>query len=470
MVQRKTNTKQNWSDNLVARTKIVLGIASGISILTALGNMTLAFGSEKTEVKLSSTEKNQAVNITDISGHWAEDYIKTSINAGYVDGYQDNTFRPDNEISRAEFTKMIVTAIDENTEIPTSSPWYWSYVLAADKNGFHKNSDYTTGDWNTPMTRQELARIAVRAAGKDEGNTNDRKWMFLATSAGLMQGIDDNETLAPDATTTRAQTIAVIDRVKGIREGKTYPTEKYAISNAEILWHDTNLFTMLPIFNQIPQPNVRGWISPSDQWDKSDRTVERVDDNFKGHLDKLIVVDYNNLNDPNYDLLSDLSGNYVYWNVVNDRGRSGPGYHFDPSVQAFAIVPKWHGESDRNYFNHIDVRINGEFPHSFTNPDGYHDNVELFDQPRYLKYYWRSVPCTPEQKCITTSKVEDPEIILIPKAPMSFVDYTYNSESNTTTTRTSGPFGLELEIKAPAIIGLPTAKEDIFESHFNVTN
>ncbi len=39
----------------------------------------------------------------DITGHWAEDTIKEMADEGLISGYDDGTFRPNNDITRAEF-------------------------------------------------------------------------------------------------------------------------------------------------------------------------------------------------------------------------------------------------------------------------------------------------------------------------------------------------------------------------------
>lgn len=44
---------------------------------------------------------------SDISGHWADSFIKSAAAAGYLTGYPDGTFRPENTITRAEAVTMI---------------------------------------------------------------------------------------------------------------------------------------------------------------------------------------------------------------------------------------------------------------------------------------------------------------------------------------------------------------------------
>ena len=58
-----------------------------------------------------SIETTVESQFKDIEKHWAKDEIQAIIAMGIVNGYPDGTFRPNNKISRAEFSKMIVTAL-----------------------------------------------------------------------------------------------------------------------------------------------------------------------------------------------------------------------------------------------------------------------------------------------------------------------------------------------------------------------
>ena len=51
---------------------------------------------------------------SDIAGHWAQDYINEAANAGIVDGYPDGTFRPQQLITRAEAMTMVNRTIDRH--------------------------------------------------------------------------------------------------------------------------------------------------------------------------------------------------------------------------------------------------------------------------------------------------------------------------------------------------------------------
>ena len=53
---------------------------------------------------------------SDISNHWARSYINTYAKSGYVQGYPDGTFKPDNEVTRAEFVKIINNILGINDD------------------------------------------------------------------------------------------------------------------------------------------------------------------------------------------------------------------------------------------------------------------------------------------------------------------------------------------------------------------
>lgn len=77
-------------------------------------------------------------NFTDISGHWAEDAINAAYGAGWVGGYEDGTFRPDQNITRAEAMALINRVLeravdsegmlDEMTHWADNHPAAWYYA------------------------------------------------------------------------------------------------------------------------------------------------------------------------------------------------------------------------------------------------------------------------------------------------------------------------------------------------------
>lgn len=92
--------------------------------------------------KITAPE-NTADTFSDISSHWAKDYINTFAGAGYIYGYSDNTFKPDNNITRAEAVTIINNLLDispvaASDEVRTfsdlpESHWAYKIILASFK-------------------------------------------------------------------------------------------------------------------------------------------------------------------------------------------------------------------------------------------------------------------------------------------------------------------------------------------------
>ena len=50
----------------------------------------------------SSVDVKNSIDFKDTSGHWAEESIKKMVANGLMNGYEDNTFKPDAPITRGE--------------------------------------------------------------------------------------------------------------------------------------------------------------------------------------------------------------------------------------------------------------------------------------------------------------------------------------------------------------------------------
>lgn len=245
-----------------------------------------------------AVEAAVGVELRDLAGHWAETAIRGAVGKRYVDGYQDGSFLPDREVSRAEFVKMAAAALKLSVKGSAGSDdWYQVYVNAAVGAGVHKWSDFTSGDWNTPMKRSEMARMSVRAAGQD--TEDDLEWMYLATKAGLIQGVDATGSLDVDGTTTRAQAVTIIERILAVKDGRgeeiAAQADKHAVNRAEVLWHKTNIFTVMPQYF--------GKLHPSSTWNRDDLFIESGDGLYRAELDAILAID---LEDPDAPFLEEL--------------------------------------------------------------------------------------------------------------------------------------------------------------------
>lgn len=82
-------------------------------------------------------------NFSDVENHWARQYIYSSVEKGWMKGYADGTFRPDETIIRCEAMMRINEALDRRVNaaglLPvvkqwpdlTPDKWYYEIVLEA---------------------------------------------------------------------------------------------------------------------------------------------------------------------------------------------------------------------------------------------------------------------------------------------------------------------------------------------------
>ena len=104
----------------------------------------------------------ERANFSDISGHWAESYIKLVAGNGWVNGYEDGTFKPDNYITRAEamaiINRILVRYVNgqglhANTKQwpdNAANAWYYYDVLeATNAHDFVRQADGIHETWTS---------------------------------------------------------------------------------------------------------------------------------------------------------------------------------------------------------------------------------------------------------------------------------------------------------------------------------
>lgn len=192
-----------------------------------------------------------AALFTDISGHWAQVSILNAYYDGFVNGYTDGTFLPNNTITRAEFVTILAKVLDSSIVIDIDgydsiftyhdlpdSHWckpfynklvYYGYVFTEEENSLYQEKGRTfitsiLGDSfkpSEPITRAEA--VSLIAYFLDDEKLEEESpiifsdidesplamYIYEFSHTGIIKGYSDG-TFKPNNTITRAEVATII--------------------------------------------------------------------------------------------------------------------------------------------------------------------------------------------------------------------------------------------------------------------
>ena len=174
------------------------------------------------------------VSFTDLDNHWAKGEIERAAGLGFVNGYPDGTFRPQNNVTRAEFIVMIARAMEltskggeafDFADLDAIPGWARPSITEAQLAGVITGYEDGTFRPNQLINRTEMAAMVMRAMNvvPDQGlkptfADTDRiaAWahpvVAAAADAGLINGRGNN-LFVPAANATRAEAVVLILRM-----------------------------------------------------------------------------------------------------------------------------------------------------------------------------------------------------------------------------------------------------------------
>ncbi|WP_052380734.1 S-layer homology domain-containing protein [Paenibacillus camerounensis] len=177
------------------------------------------------------------VSFADVAGHWSQSVVNDLASRMVLNGTEDGAFHPGQDMTRAEFTASLVRALGLKLENGTaaftdvqSSAWYSQAVQTAVSHnliqGFEDQTfrplDKITREQAMTIIAKALAYSPVQTAGSqaaplssfsDAGQVSG--WAAAGVSEALTSGIVSGRTestLAPKANVTRAEVAALIHR------------------------------------------------------------------------------------------------------------------------------------------------------------------------------------------------------------------------------------------------------------------
>lgn len=124
--------------------------------------------------RFSGDVETHETDFSDVDGHWAENYIKVCVANGWITGYTDGTFKPDQSITRAEamaiVNRMLGRSVDaKGIEAVADDIYYfgdnpegtWCYYIVLEATNSH---DYERAEGETYETWTKVTEIRDWAA------------------------------------------------------------------------------------------------------------------------------------------------------------------------------------------------------------------------------------------------------------------------------------------------------------------
>ena len=189
---------------------------------------------EISRIKMTGNKTVYAGWKKNVSALHIPDMLNGDDHFAYVAGYTDGTVRPNAKITRAEVAMIFYRLLDEDVRVAnesstntfsdvTENMWCNTAVSTIARLKIVKGRSAENFDPNAPITRAEFATICARFDHSSVEGTESfsdihghwaEKFVERAAALGWVNGYMDG-TFRPNATITRAEAMAMINRVLG---------------------------------------------------------------------------------------------------------------------------------------------------------------------------------------------------------------------------------------------------------------
>lgn len=182
---------------------------------------------------MAATLAPAALAASDLDGHWGQATMQEFIDRGWLTGYGDGQYGPDNGMTRAEFSALInrVTGLTEESETISnytdvaSGAWYASDLAKALAAGYMTGTSATTMAPNAAINREQAMTMVTRLLGLTAADTEvealarfsdasqissyAQNPIAAMVAAGYVNGTTDGR-LVPQKQLTRAEGITIL--------------------------------------------------------------------------------------------------------------------------------------------------------------------------------------------------------------------------------------------------------------------
>ncbi|MBW4508211.1 MAG: S-layer homology domain-containing protein [Scytonematopsis contorta HA4267-MV1] len=223
-----------FSSNLAAALKATPGSLVQMNEVSEDSDSTFDVSQLMMDYREVGVASNIRTQFTDVStNHWAKDFIAELAALEIIDGFPDGTFRPDEQVTRAQFAAMINQGF-EKAKIRNSAKFkdvsraYWAYnaIQEAYQMGFFNSAGSNRFNPTQALSRLEVmtylaqglnytfngSNSAILAAYTDADSIRSdvRNAVAALTERGIIVNYPNIQTLNADKVATRAEVCALL--------------------------------------------------------------------------------------------------------------------------------------------------------------------------------------------------------------------------------------------------------------------
>lgn len=191
--------------------------------------------SEATPTPTPTETPDAAVKFADVpEDYWASPYITALVQRDVMSGFpEDNTFKPNSSITRAEFAALLRSAFDQQRTLETpnfkdvsSEFWAWSAIQETSKTNFLRGYPNNTFQPKQPIPKVQVLVALASGLGLEANQSPQevlqtyqdsnqipeyaREKVSAATEAGIVVNYPNTESLNPTQDATRAEVAAMV--------------------------------------------------------------------------------------------------------------------------------------------------------------------------------------------------------------------------------------------------------------------
>jgi uncharacterized protein YkwD len=291
-------------------------------------------------ITLAIIQAQAVTAFTDTSNHVYQEAISYIFKQEIVEGYEDGTFKPDSNINRAEFTKIVVGTINK-TDLDGKADncfddvfefhWYAKYVCYAKEKNIIDGYDNNTFQANSKINIAEASKILADTYGLNKGERREEWYSPYVSTLEEIQAIPSS-LKSLDQEITRGEMAEMIFRLE---EGKRNKQTSSLLPDQGIV-----------IKEESPKPTETNEEPEPEANQAQEAKIEQTQTTTYNY-----ECDFLNQDIPSSIDLNQIEQQWLSW-INNERENRGlQPYNLNPQLSRTAKI--WSEEvKDRGYLDH----------------------------------------------------------------------------------------------------------------------